>query len=188
MYTYVCVFKASVHLLFSLVSGAYACKMLEGKKCLNLPFWGIVPTAFVSLLLYFVYNKEKTLKFQKIVLKQFVFYSFQLISGGKFQFPAKETEIDNKMGCQDCARLKNVRSWERVSEREGEREGARERGRAPMLIGDSTRVLMYVFLVCASPPLLFSGPLAEPDLCHHLPAKHFLLPRWQSGKQGRAKS
>lgn len=66
-----------------------------------------------------------------------------------------------------------------VSEREREKEGegARERGRAPMLIGDSTRVLMYVFLVCASPPLLFSGPLAEPDLCHHLPAKHFLLPR-----------
>lgn len=70
---------------------------------------------------------------------------------------------------------------ERESEREGEgarmKERERERGRAPMLIGDSTRVLMYVFLVCASPPLLFSGPLAEPDLCHHLPAKHFLLPR-----------
>lgn len=62
-------------------------------------------------------------------------------------------------------------------ERGKERERERERGRAPMLIGDSTRVLMYVFLVCASPPLLFSGPLAEPDLCHHLPAKHFLLPR-----------
>lgn len=89
--------------------------------------------------------------------------------------------------------VKTVRDWKMCArgsewEREGKkRERERERGRAPMLIGDSTRVLMYVFLVCASPPLLFSGPLAEPDLCHHLPAKHFLLPRWQSGKQGRTK-
>lgn len=29
-------------------------------------------------------------------------------------------------------------------------------------------------LVSASPPLLFTGPLVKPDLCHHLPAKHFL--------------
>lgn len=77
---------------------------------------------------------------------------------------------------------------ERVGQRrrEGEGEGGKElqkkRGwrlkeNTPMLIGDGTSVLMYVFLVCASPPLLFSGPLAVPDLCHHLLEKHFLLLR-----------
>lgn len=64
---------------------------------------------------------------------------------------------------------------ERVGQRrrEGEGEGGKElqkkRGwrlkeNTPMLIGDGTSVLMYVFLVCASPPLLFSGRLAVPDL------------------------
>lgn len=75
------------------------------------------------------------------------------------------------------SRLRETEKCAPVSERASELASAQERGRAPMLIGDSARVLMYVFLVCASPPLLFSGPLAEPDLCHHLPAKHFLLPR-----------
>jgi hypothetical protein len=38
----------------------------------------------------------------------------------------------------------------------------------------------------ASPPPLLTGPLAKPDLCHHPPAKHFLLRLNQSGKWGRA--
>ena len=41
------------------------------------------------------------------------------------EIPAKETEIDNKMECQDCARLRNVRSWARERERERESERAR---------------------------------------------------------------
>lgn len=43
--------------------------------------------------------------------------------------------------------------------------------------------------MCAAPGLaatLLTGPLAEPDLCHHPPAKHFLLRLHQSGKWGRA--
>lgn len=76
-----------------------------------------------------------------------------------------------------------------------EKVGAR-RMNTPMLIGDGTSVLMYVFLVrCAPrlPPPLFTGPLARPDLCHHHPPppppyKHFPLHHSQSGKRGRARA
>lgn len=68
-------------------------------------------------------------------------------------------------------------------------EGGGRRMNTPMLIGDGTSVLMYVFLVCCAPrlpPPLFTGPLARPDLCHHPPYKHFPLHHSQSGKRGRA--
>lgn len=65
-----------------------------------------------------------------------------------------------------------------------------KRKSTPMLIGDGTSVLMYVFLVCcarlASPRLpspLFTGPLARPDLCHHPPYKHFPLHHSQAGER-----
>ena len=70
-----------------------------------------------------------------------------------------------------------------MGEREKERVCEREGAGAPIPIGDgsTTRVLnacVFLFLVCASPPLLFlSGPLAVADLCHHAPEKHFLIPR-----------
>lgn len=67
--------------------------------------------------------------------------------------------------------------------------GGGERISTPMLIGDGTSVLMYVFLVCCAPrlpPPLFTGPLARPDLCHHPPYKHFPLRHSPSGKRGRA--
>lgn len=70
--------------------------------------------------------------------------------------------------------------------------GGGKRMNTPMLIGDGTSVLMYVFLVCCVrlasprlPPLLFTGPLARPDLCHHPPYKHFPLHHSKSGKRGR---
>ena len=48
------------------------------------------------------------------------------------EIPVKEADIDNKMGCQDCARLKMCA---REREREREREGERERERVAQLCG-----------------------------------------------------